>query len=382
MQNNDKKLLLELPCAPTLAQFVVQMAAHRRDVMAAAEKQIAETNDPAWRQRAQLDVAYHNHFLSPAIDGAAASLPFIKRISYDGSVIPLVAATNALATEEVVGRLAYTTFPFDKFWVEGPYITEGATKPGTNRIGYLIEADQKKQEFTFQSMMELDHLGQSKRGNGLVADGVPIRVSAKDGILFDEDKFLASLEALDDVITRKTRAAFLRNEPLPPPRPEVSRRIDHIYEVAEGITRLLVVLGSERVPSNFAQAKVADTAEMAARNRRRQAKGKTPDLSTDAITIDLTRLNPRFLTANTEKEARILLGWTSVQRSKEIVSKHGKRFRRNPHDRRIPAPVDRRDATRELIASNPDVTVVVSAERPQLVRRDHPLAATNNTAPK
>jgi hypothetical protein len=54
---------------------------------------------------------------------------------------------------------------------------------------------------------------------------------------------------------------------------------------------------------------------------------------------------------------RQLLGWTSVRRSKPILKKDGTYFTRDPHDRRIAAPVDRRNIDRTLKAGYPSVTI-------------------------
>jgi hypothetical protein len=73
------------------------------------------------------------------------------------------------------------------------------------------------------------------------------------------------------------------------------------------------------------------------------------------IVIDVSGDVATALKSNNAEQIRLLLGITSVRRSKPITSKHGVVFTRQPHERRIVAPIDRREVERQLTSRSDEL---------------------------
>lgn len=351
MFKDDKNQLYGLSTG-TLAEFTAQTAAHDVQALKFLKKTVG--------QSASL---FEQHVI--AVQDIAASLSTAKKFAYDIPLKELVHSTRQLDTEDMIGQLSHTTFPFDKMWFEGPTpLIEG---PSALRLGALVAANQDDGSFTLRYVHESyyipekdPHIEIGRRAAFCVLDGksvysIPIAIKVSmDGIKFDEDKLLSFLFGME-----KVDKAFDNTG-------DMSNNIDHIYKTADFFTRMFVVMSSENVPNNFKHPKTKHELDFEAKNKRRMQMGKLPILETTPITIDLAQASPGLLNPQTPKETRQLLGWTSVRRSKEIVSKYGKIFRRKAHERRIAAPVDRRDAAREITSSNPNLGLEIRNERPQL----------------
>jgi hypothetical protein len=362
------ELLTAVPQGTTVAHLVAQMAERMVEVRNLFLKEGRRTTNPQYRAEYNIGLKTLELGFNPdALVAAAAALPMMKRHSYDRAFDQLVETTRPMPTDEVIGQLANVSLPFDKFWLEGPVAS-------SKRIGFLIEADQATKGFSFQSFGEVDSMNGRMLGFGkraLMTDGMKITVSPTDGIKFDEDGLVNGLEALQklQVDMQKMRSTKGMGQY---DFGEASEKIDHVYAMADGIARALMVLGSDRIPNNFQPAKTKEDLMLEDKNRRRMAMKRLPILPVSEIKIDVSKVNPKFFKTDSAADVRLLLGWTSVRRSKEIISKYGKKYTRKPHDRKIAADVDRRDAVREITSSVPGVVVEVVAGRPTQVRKEMP----------
>lgn len=362
------ELITVVPQGTTVAHLVAQMAERMVEVRNLFLKEGKRTTNPQSRAEFNIGLKTLEFGFNPdALVAAAAALPTIKRHSYDQAFDQLVETTRPMPTEEVVGQLANVTLPFDKFWLEG---AAGLSK----RVGFLIEADQATKGFTFQSFGEVDsmnghHFGFGKRG--LMTDGMKITVSPTEGIKFDEDGLVRGLEAMQKLqvdMQKMRNAKGLGQYDFG----DAADKIDHVYALADSIARTLMVLGSDRIPNNFNNTKTIADLTLEAKNRRRIAMKRLPMLPVSEIKIDVSKVNPKFFKTTTSEDVRLLLGWTSVRRSKEIISKYGKKYTRKPHDRKIVPDVDRRDAVREITSTVPGIAVEVVAGRPTQIRKEMP----------
>ncbi len=273
----------------------------------------------------------------------AVELPGAKRVSYDNSLLELTRRTRALALEEIIGQVGVTKLPFDKLWIEGPPPVLIA-QDFPLRIGALVTRQPKDEGFAFTLAFT------AHKKDRVTSFDVMTRVG-KNGITFDEDKLLQVISM-----------------PQPNRQSDPSRIIDLYYLTADFLARSFVALGSQKIMQQgygavSPQIETEDK-KVYAQNQLRARMKRPPRYPLRPITIDLTALDARLRSDSDAKVVRQLLGWTAVRRSKPIISKHGTVFTRQPHDRRIPAPEDRRDAARVLRSGKNDVTIAVEAGRP------------------
>lgn len=273
----------------------------------------------------------------------AAALPGAKRFSYDHSLLELTRRTRALALEEIIGQVGVTKLPFDKLWIEGPPPVMVA-QDFPLRVGALVTRQPKDEGFSFTLAFT------AHKTDRVTSFDVRTRVG-KNGITFDEDKLLQVISL-----------------PQPDRQSDPSRIIDLYYLTADFLARSFVALGSQKImPQGYGAATPQTEAEdkkIFAQNQLRAQMRRPPRYPLRPIIIDLTALDARLREESDAKLVRQLLGWTAVRRSKPIISKHGTVFTRQPHDRRIPAPEDRRDAARVLRSGDNDVSIAVEAGRP------------------
>jgi len=183
---------------------------------------------------------------------------------------------------------------------------------------------------------------------------LPIRISP-DGIEFDEDSFVDLLIKSEEnrKRTKKQFPDIMKNS-----IPLYDSKVDNIYAIADFLTRFFIVLNSPNITSNIhhacAEQKRNNNSKV---NNKRIKKGKIPITNVSPIIIDLSMHNKKSLESDAIKVKRELLGWTKVRRSKPIISKYGKIYTRKPHDRRIAAPVDRRNVTRVVTAKPKDFSL-------------------------
>ncbi len=273
----------------------------------------------------------------------AAAMPGAKRFSYDHSLLELTRRTRALATEEIIGQVGVTKLPFDKLWIEGPPPVVIA-QDFPLRIGALVTRQPKDEGFSFTLAFT------AHKADRVTSFDVTTKVG-KNGITFDEEKLLQVISL-----------------PQPDRRSDASRIIDLYYLTADFLARGFVALGSQKImPPGYrtmTPQMVAEDKKVFEQNQLRAQMKRPPRYPLRPIIIDLTALDARLREESDAKLVRQLLGWTAVRRSKPIISKHGTVFTRQPHDRRIPAAEDRRDAARVLQSGNNDVTLAVEAGRP------------------
>lgn len=273
----------------------------------------------------------------------AAELPGAKRFSYDHSLLELTRRTRALATEEIIGQVGVTKLPFDKLWIEGPPPVVIA-QDFPLRIGALVTRRPKDEGFAFTLAFT------AHKADRVTSFDVTTKVG-KNGITFDEEKLLHVISL-----------------PQPDRQSDASRIIDLYYLTADFLARGFVALGSQKImPPGYGTVTPqmeAEDKKVFGQNQLRAQMKRPPRYPLRPIIIDLTALDARLREDSDAKLVRQLLGWTAVRRSKPIISKHGTVFTRQPHDRRIPAAEDRRDAARVLRSGNNDVTLAVEAGRP------------------
>lgn len=299
----------------------------------------------------------HFNLLHSATNDLARQIadPKCKPFICDPSFVQLVERTSKIPVEEMVGQIETVGVPFEKLWLEGIPLLEAYS--GIKKIGAVVKRDESSKGFTFQVVT------QSATDNTVGAYTVLPRVTAR-GIDLDEKRLLEHLE-------RTTAAAAEMSSLLNAKAPDMSADIDLHYHVAEFLTRAFVVLVSQPKAHNLhtppTSADLAAAKKLAAQNKIYAQMGRPPKLNFHRIIIDPTKVDSR-LTGDAElKTLRALLGWTDVRQSRPIISKHGKVYTRQAHERRIPAPEDRRGMTvRKLTASDPSVALDISDQRPVL----------------
>jgi len=336
----------------------------------------------------------HVREVTSVLQAMADRLPCIKRLNYRESLASFADKMSLLDPEEVIGQLTHASFPFDELWLEG--VQPGEVSDNRCRWGFLVTADQAKKEFTFRYVFESDGdpdalpsidglklseaymaatAAVSKRDpihfvqNGKILDSliIPITVSPQ-GISFDEDKHskgLARIASSMQVLLDGENAVSH----------VTSAWSNIVFLAADFLARIFVVLGSDAFPKDGSLKKTQEELASESQNKSRMRMNRPPVLSTHPIGIDVTKMPKERVEPQTPIEVRQLLGWTSVRRSKEIISKNGVRFTRKPHDRRILAHVDRRRVDYELTARRQDVTLEIQDGRPVTARRDLGAAA-------
>ena len=193
---------------------------------------------------------------------AARLLPSIKRFSYDSKLLELVKLTEKIDNEEIIGALNHVTFPFDQFWIEGAIPAD----PNFN-FGALVYANQTMKEFSFLFYLTPIN-GKTSTQNHL------IKVSATDGVIFDEDELL-KLTIYRGVITQRDESSY----------------IDLCYEMSLHLARVITILGSPNISSNFNAGKTERDLELKKTDITRRRLKRPPILDVDPIIIDVSRIN-------------------------------------------------------------------------------------------
>jgi hypothetical protein len=108
------------------------------------------------------------------------------------------------------------------------------------------------------------------------------------------------------------------------------------------------MLGSGVVQHNVRFSETAEDRKSERQLRDANRLRAFPRVPLQPIVIDVSGDVATALKSNNVEQIRLLLGITSVRRSKPITSKNGVVFTRQPYERRIAAPVDRRGVERQL----------------------------------
>jgi hypothetical protein len=309
--------------------------------------------------------------LSTSKANALQILPGCKKLEYNQAVCDLVDKTRSVDIEEILPQLQHVSFPFDQFWIEGPPHTI-YKNTSTRRHGYLVSSNQDEQSFQFQLFYEIemaaDRFQILKDGNSPF-----LRINEKtypsydstpsvtmDGINLDES-VLEEVEKYAEARRTKGTAIGISSDP-----DKALTLIDELFNAADFLARLFTVMSALKIQPEMHPEEVYQQERLS--NLRRLREKFPPKLTVRPIPIDLTKIDTASFNPQSQKELRELLGWTSVRRSREIVSKHGKIFRRKPHDRRIAAPEDRRNAVRQLTAGETGLTLALGKGAPILSR--------------
>lgn len=320
----------------------------------------------------------------------AHELPAARRFSYDTSMLNAIMKTNNIDTEEIIGQLTRSSFPFDKLWIEGPTFLRNHGKQNetdfhTTRVGMLVFTHQQESQFQFLMVREYlvppDILLRSAGLKALhdmnakelsmfppivdrkVIDSeidMPVSVSPTIGVCLDEELLLEKL------------ADHERESEALPFGWEGSHVIDDLYDTASFLARLFVLLSSDHIANNFRAKHPNDGKDaqvLLRKNATRKQLKLPPILPVKPIKIDIAEPNRKALNSGNPKKICALLGWTSVRRSKPITSKYGVVFRRREHDRRIPKDEDRRKAAREILSSDAHLTLEIRENRPVKVHQ-------------
>ena len=310
----------------------------------------------------------------------AREIPFIPRLGWTSKFVEIAHSTKSIETEEIIGQLPRASFPFDKFWVEGPtFLTNHDQRFGDTldqvRVGAYVEADQENNRFKFILIKELLHAEDNWKSAGLSKHPEAIysinnvsvvcefddftTVSPEVGVDLNEDKLLDQLGVYQQAVDMLASRGFIMKG--------IEKIIDDHYIAADFLSRFFVLLYSDRAKNNLEQVKSQDLSELHAKNRRLMKAGGLPRVPVAYVTIDISEEDTATLQTDKPNLIRRLLGWTLVRRSKEILSKYGVIFRRKPHERKIPSPADRRMAMKVVDASEP-VELSLEGDRPALIK--------------
>lgn len=309
----------------------------------------------------------------------ADALPNVKRFSYTASTLDAIYQTGEIKTEKMLAQLNNCSFPFERFWIEGPSFLKNHNQINEKqresaRLGVLVETNKETHSFRFMlahDLLNFDHTIEliEKKYNTTMfhVNGVHIRCDFPDYVSvspekidLNDDKLLAKLLSYE-AASEKSGISFRSDNDL---------LIDDLCATADFLTRFFVLLSSNSIPNNLKSATDEQSKDLTRCNNKRKNKGKLPLLPISPIIIDLSLNNQGAVNPYKIRKIQQLLGWTSVRESKPITSKYGRTFSRAAHDRRIPAPVDRRTAPYIVTATKP-IDLVLEPTRP-VVQRSTP----------
>jgi hypothetical protein len=288
--------------------------------------------------------------------------PSTQKLSYAPSLTKLVDRSRSIEAEEIIGQIKPDYLPFDQVWLEGPPYKFGDKylSPHLARYGHLITADHAKKHFSFRLLcfeneasglrddydrMKVTFPYHIHNDKAISVQGeISTIVCSERGIVLDADRVLQAMEQYEKSRVKAGSVGFVDDNYDP-------GTIDVAYYAADYLARALVLMGSPVVQAEVNWQRSATDRAADRQVRERLRINATPRMTLDPIGIDLARINPKVSSESSDKVMRELLGITSVRRSREIISRNGVRFTRRPHDRRIEAPVDRRQVTRHISAS-------------------------------
>lgn len=291
---------------------------------------------------------------------AVAKLAVLPVVAFDEKTAALIEKFNEIPLEDILAAVPFANVPKDEFWIEGGFPVKGGSQENT-WYGACVQKLADNEGLLIYGFYECD---------GAVTPLWPIKVTNAGYVVNDMHP-----TALDKVLLR-----------------EQSRKLgvdmqEQLYEfparLALPLVGIFIVLGAEKVSSNFAELLSNVDERHVARNKRRAREGKLPVIQAKSIVIDLTRIDKRILdgkpfsSANELRSALLgevveLLGKTSVRESRYVLKNgelwlrksDGQPWRRQAHVRRIPADEDRTKLPVEITARHPDAEVELLPDRP------------------
>ena len=285
----------------------------------------------------------------------ARRIPHVKRISIDDKAVNAANGTRDLEAEEIIGHLMGDHLPFDALWIDGPIVSYNRPVHPDERFGAIIEktstgfnANVVYITSTYrlsQTNIHPNVLGLSHKDHVISGSGTTISVCNERGIIFEEEKLIESISYVENILSKERDKNYQG----------AIQIIEESYRDADFLSRLFILLGSPTLKGSVDFQRTKSEIESDRKILTRANMGASPKAGTSPIPIDLSKLGRQVLAKGTEKEKRLLLGWTDVRRSREIISKYNVRFRRKPHDRKIPADEDRRNSWRAVTSSDPDL---------------------------
>lgn len=336
-----------------------------------------------------------------------------KKVFIDSACHAVIERTSEdTVVEEILGQLKTIRLPFSSIWVEGQapdnvintipvrkavtpdharrivrfgalLTQEGAyinicafpsIKYSSNDLAYfrdlMLPSFKSLMPFGMKEddllLMAMDSM--MKKGGGCTPcmPAIHLQLHPDAGITFDEEKTIRDMEKIESFLNSGFRSG-LKNS-----IGEASDLVDRGYFLGEHIARMLIVLNATARSPDILQPDIEDDAQKR-KNLERKRLNRPPILDLRPIDIDVTRLEA--LKNAPGGLIQKLLGWTSVRRSKPIISKYGKIFTRKEHERRIRKAEDRREAVRIMQATKqviglslesyrPEISVLAKAEKP------------------
>lgn len=306
--------------------------------------------------------------------------PSIKRFSYDQSVDKIMGTLRDIPFEDFTAQFKFFLMPFDAFWIENkPLPVEDQRPAEIQRKGFYVKRDLSNGDIVVRYVCEHTLADEKTVLPGTRA--TPKQWMAAIGFHIKNDRFITAdnleiafnengFTVRDD---KSINTAMMRKNSDPEKQAE-SRELD--ANIAKDVIRILVLLSSSNVQSNFADKRQTNGPIVSA------AKDCADELANEGmrtIRIDLAPKLAKALLDRDHEQAKKLLGWTDVRRHRRTYhTKNGPEIRViEPYERRIERNVDNRGAPRELTSSVGGLHVEISPDRPPEIVKASQLPQVN-----
>ncbi len=304
--------------------------------------------------------------------------PIVRKFVYDKKVEAILQRLSFLPFEDFVAQHHRIVMPFDTFWIENTppekplsftmqrkgLLLRKSPYDDTIRAKYAMEFTTALSGDTSSALQKATADFMRQSGAFYIQDNRYVLANDRD-IVFEEkgisfDTQSSVLEGFRQMLPEALNLAGAEQ-----------KQFD--TTIAQDIYRLLILISSRNVRSSLAPWLIREPPEGQEKDTRYRATGLPPMAVLTPITLDLARDLERAIDRLDGKGVKALLGWTDVIRHPRTYHTIEGPIVRiiEPHDRRIPAPIDRRGAPRALTSSEPDLTVDLQGERPRLVHGRH-----------
>lgn len=290
----------------------------------------------------------------------------VRRFQYDKSAGELIARLREIIPVVDFGsQFSKIVMPFDYLWLEGKQ-SEATINSSTSRIGFLLvkEIDKIRARYFIEANIP------KYSASGAKLTPLQIRKKLPGAYVYD-DKYV--MPGLSDIVLDESGINIVQTDVFKKMfsgnnSQFAQKQIELDTTISEDIFRFLLLLSSKYVSTNILENSRSPNIANHGKSRSRQANDGTRPIS-----INLLAALSTALKSDDKNKVRELLGWTSVCRHERTYhTKQGPvRKTIKPHDRRIPADVDRRNAARELtsqqlatIASRPEKQRVLGRKKP------------------
>ena len=260
-----------------------------------------------------------------------------KRFSYDIDFLDAVRSTKSVGLDEVMAAGRVVGLPFDRIWIEGllPGFKKGdpLVRGGINRHGMIVQALPNNEGFEFTTISGLN--GDPVLLDSMKVAGRPMIPNIRGEYALHSRQvcrmsFETGLEILDRPYAAERMTSEQEKSVLDFEKGEAT--VNMLNATAEFLTRSFAMLGSGVVQHNVRFSETPEDRKSERQLRDANRLRAFPRVPLQPIVIDVSGDVATALKSNNAEQIRVLLGITSVRRSKPITSKHGVVFTRQPHE--------------------------------------------------